>query len=104
MFKSSLAIAAIVIAFILSGAPPLSAQDMVLNGNFELQTISPWVLFGGNQNTALAQRDVDGVGGNTTVLEKKPGTPDDNGGVKQDVLLVKDVTYTFDADIRYYTC
>ena len=84
---------------------PLTAQEMCNDGNFELgKALGPWSLFDDNTGSSFAQYDVDGTGGATWCLERKPGSDYGNGGIKQNVLLVGGVTYQFDADVCYYTC
>jgi len=104
MLKPIVAAVAAAAVLLLFAPSPAVAQDMALNGNFELQDYGPWTIYGGNTGTSLVQDDVNNNGTATWCLERKPGTPDGNGGIQQDVLLVAGVTYQFDADIKYYAC
>ncbi len=91
--------------FFLSASPPLAAQEMCNDGNFELgAALGPWTLFGDNTGAGFIQYDVDGAGGDTWCLKRLPGTDFGNGGVQQQVLLVSGVTYQFDMDVAYYSC
>lgn len=92
-------------ALFLWAPPPLAAQEMCNNGNFELgAALGPWTLFGDNTGAGFIQYDVDGAGGDTWCLKRLPGTDLGNGGVAQQVLLIGGVTYQFDADVAYYSC
>lgn len=103
MFKAALALAA-ALAFLITAGSALQGQDMVLNGNFELQARGPWAMTGSNNNAAMATYDVDGDGTATYCWMKEPGTNGGNGGLEQDILLVGGVTYDITCNVAYYTC
>jgi hypothetical protein len=105
MMKGCLSIAAGLMLLLLASPAPLNAQDMAINGNFEFQALGPWLDFGKNVHSNLmVVFDTNNDGTATWSLERRPGKPDDNGGIQQEVLLVGGVTYQFDADVCYNSC
>jgi len=103
MIKIALMVA-LGLALSVWAVPIASAQDMILNGNYELEALGPWIMTGGNTHTSVVKNDVTGTGNDSWCLEREPGTPNDNGGITQDVLLIGGVTYDFYADIKYNSC
>ena len=104
MIKGCLFTAAGLLLLLVASPAPLHAQDMAINGNFELEALGPWSLFNNNAHSSLLVYDTSGDGTSSWCVERKPGKPNDNGGIEQDVLLVGGVTYQFDADVNYYSC
>ena len=104
MIKGCLFTAAGLMLLFMASPAPLNAQDMAINGNFELQALGPWDMTGSNNNAAMATFDVDGDGTATNCWMKEPGTNGGNGGLEQKVLLVAGVTYDITCDVAYYTC
>jgi hypothetical protein len=85
-------------------ATPLTAQEIVINGDFETESYSPmWTLFGGNKHTEIATFETV-LGQNSTCLMRRPGSPDDNGGITQQVHLFGGMTYKFSANIAAAEC
>jgi hypothetical protein len=80
-------------------ASPVAAQEVVFNGDFETNSYtSLWSLFGGNQYTTIATyQTVYGV--NSLCLKRRPGNPNSNGGIEQEVHLLGGITYNFSASI-----
>lgn len=77
----------------------LKAQETVFNGDFETASHSPmWTLLGGNDHTMIATFETV-VGKKSLCLKRRPGKPNDNGAIEQEVYLIKDLTYQFHADI-----
>lgn len=104
MFKV-IVTAALGFAVLCFWAPPdLSAQDMALNGNFELGDLGPWTTSGSNYLTTMEMWDVQGTGTASWTYKREPGTDVGNGSFLQDVLLIGGVTYTLEAHVCYYTC
>ncbi len=104
MFKTAASTLTLLMLFLFASAPPLTAQDMADNGNFELAALGPWSEYGDTTGTGMVMYDVDATGGPTNCFKRMPGTDFGNGGIKQSVLLIGGVTYQFDADIAYYSC
>ena len=82
----------IVLLLLFSGSDA-SAQNIVPNGDFELQDLGPWALTGSNSNTMLMQFDVTGSGQSSWSWRRMPGTGTGNGGLAQDICLIGGVTY-----------
>lgn len=84
---------------ILFSAVELQAQSVAVNGDFETNSISPsWELYGGNTYTQVASYQT--VAGVTSLcLKRRPGTPNSNGGISQDVHLIGGMSYRFSANI-----
>ena len=78
---------------------PLGVPEIAFNSDFETGDYTPmWTLTGGNAHTTLVVfQTVYGVP--SLCLKRMPGKPNDNGGIEQQVLLVKDVLYQFTANI-----
>jgi hypothetical protein len=85
-------------------SPDLCAQDMAINGNFELDAMGPWTISGSNYNVGIGYFDVQGTGVASPCYRREPGTDVGNGSFLQDVLLVGGVTYLLEAHVCYYTC
>jgi hypothetical protein len=86
-------------ALLLMAAAPLNAQEIACNGDFELNDWEPmWTLTGGNAHTQIAMFQTV-IGVNSLCLKRRPGTPNDNGGIAQTVHLMEGVVYHFGADI-----
>ena len=85
-------------------SPDLAAQDMVLNGNWELGDLGPWTTAGSTYMAGRDWRDVQGIGTTSQCYKREPGTDVGNGSFLQDVLLIAGVTYTLEAHVCYYTC
>lgn len=83
---------------------PLTAQEVVYNGDFETETLtSYWALTGDNQHTEIATFDTVQMQF-SPCLKRRPGTPDDNGGIAQKVHLFGGMKYHFTADIAAQEC
>ena len=91
-------------AFVVLSTIPLRAQEVVFNGDFETESYSPmWTLTGGNLHTEIAVFQTV-LGQNSNCLKRRPGTPDDNGGIQQQVHLFAGITYKFSANIAAEEC
>ena len=91
-------------AFLVLFATPLTAQEIVFNGDFETESYSPmWNLTGGNLHTEIATFETV-LGQNSTCLKRRPGTPEDNGGIGQLVHLFGGMQYSFTANIAAEEC
>ena len=99
--------AALFLLFLAPGA--VLGQNVVPNGDFELQDLGLWEMTGDNGWVKIKDYDVNGNGQITWCWKRKPGLnsgqPFGNGGLKQDVHLIAGVTYEFNADVAYLcTC
>lgn len=86
-------------ATLFLGSSDVIAQETAVNGDFETAAFAPmWSLFGGNKYIKVVSFQT--VAGKPSLcLKRKPGKPDNNGGIEQKVFLVKGYTYNFHADI-----
>lgn len=83
---------------------PLMAQEVVFNGDFETESYtSLWILTGGNLHTEIATFETI-LGKNSPCLKRRPGLPDDNGAIEQQVHLFGGMTYKFSANIAAEEC
>jgi len=82
------------IALLYMCATPLQAQNVVLNGDLETESILPlWGLHGGNSNTTMVKFQTV-VGVNSWCMKRRPGSPNDNGGIEQEVHLIGGIDYS----------
>lgn len=85
-------------------ATPLTAQEVVFNGDFELESATPaWTYVGGNLHTTMATFETV-LGQPSYCLKRRPGTPSDNGGIEQQVHLFAGMKYSFSANIAAEEC
>ena len=90
------------VLFLCSG--PLPAQETVFNGDFQLGNYTPpWTLTGGNAYTQVTYFQTK-LGVNSLSLKRRPGPPNSNGGITQDLYLIGGVMYVFTADIAAQYC
>jgi hypothetical protein len=83
-------------------------QNVVANGNFDLEDRGPWELTGENTGAKALQFDVNGDINPSWCWKRQPGTKSPvsgNGGLKQTIYLVAGQTYNFSAKVAFYvTC
>ena len=92
----------VAVLFLCSG--PVSAQNAVFNGDFQIGNYTPpWTLTGGNAYTQTAYFQTK-LGVNSLSLKRRPGPPNSNGGIEQDIHLIGGVMYVFKADIAAQYC
>ncbi len=90
--------AALLLIFLPGAA---SAQSVVPNGDFELQSLGPWQLYGNNSEQWLTNYDVTGDGKTSLCWKRRPGTNAGNGGIKLQVYLTAWKTYYIEADAAF---
>lgn len=88
-----------VAALLFICASPLQAQNVVFNGDLEMEAIQPaWTLTGGNSNTTVVKfQTVSGE--NSWCVKRRPGTPNDNGNIEQQVHLIAGLDYNVKVDV-----
>ena len=83
-------------------------QNIVPNGDFELQAAGSWDETGSNFGTSFILYDTNGNGRTSFCYKRRPGYSPfggGDGGIVQTVVLVGGVTYEFIADVCYLcTC
>jgi len=77
------------------------AQNLVPNGDFEMQARAEWLLTGNNTGAQATTFDTNGNGDNSWCWKRTPGTTKGNGGLEQDVYLFGGVLYNFTAHVAY---
>lgn len=87
------------VTLIFISGTPSQAQNIVFNGDFETESITPkWTLTGGNANTTVAKfQTVSGV--YSWCMKRRPGSPNDNGGIEQDIHLIENVNYLVEVNV-----
>ena len=83
-------------------------QNVVPNGDLELQSLGPWSTTGSTFGTYVVLYDTNGNGKLSYCYKRRPGYSPlggGDGGIEQTVNLVGGVTYVFSADVCYIcTC
>ncbi|MHC4943984.1 MAG: hypothetical protein ACYTG7_13295 [Planctomycetota bacterium] len=81
-----------------------AAQEVVFNGDYETgDYVHGWTLTGGNAHTVVAKFQTVQYQ-NSLCLKRRPGTPNDNGGIQQELHLFEGITYVFSANIASQYC
>jgi hypothetical protein len=88
-----------VILFLFFSGSDAAGQNIVPNGDFELQSLGLWTLEGQNNYTSLTMFDVAGIGQSSWSWKRMPGTGTGNGSLVQDVCLIGGVTYNVLVDV-----
>jgi hypothetical protein len=80
------------------------AQEVVFNGDFETGALtSSWKLTGENDFTEITAFDTE-MWEFSLALKRRPGPPDGNGGLEQQVHMVAGSLYLFQASIASEYC
>jgi hypothetical protein len=90
------------VAFLLASFA--AAQEVAFNGDFETgDHAHGWTLTGGNAHTTTVEFQTVQYK-KSLCLKRRPGPPNDNGGIQQELHLFAGITHVFSADIASQYC